>query len=50
MDILQGRLPLHRTARCTYHLSCGSRECCRWGDCSKVLSFNSLENHELKHL
>ncbi|KAH3835401.1 hypothetical protein DPMN_108747 [Dreissena polymorpha] len=25
-------------------------KCCRWGDCTKVLSFNSLEIHALKHL
>ncbi|XP_052243578.1 uncharacterized protein LOC127853266 isoform X3 [Dreissena polymorpha] len=25
-------------------------KCCRWLDCTNVLSFNSLENHELKHL
>ncbi|KAH3806491.1 hypothetical protein DPMN_134811 [Dreissena polymorpha] len=25
-------------------------KCCRWGDCTKVLSLNSLEIHALKHL
>ncbi|KAH3815604.1 hypothetical protein DPMN_144132 [Dreissena polymorpha] len=28
----------------------GQEKCCRWRDCTKVLSFNRLEIHALKHL
>ncbi|KAH3778284.1 hypothetical protein DPMN_179739 [Dreissena polymorpha] len=50
MDILQedfhsiGQLDAHIISQVV------QEKCCKWGDCTKVLSFNSLEIPALKHL